>query len=304
MSDSAPLQPFSPRNAEIQKNALQKVPSRSERRRNPFAVLEAFLTAILGALVSRTFTWLLLSAYDDNTNAVFWIGFLFHGWPGFIDVACLLAVGESAFNPNGLLPYATIVGGLIGFWDGWHQIHDWRRFGAFTFLLDVTWGGAAVGIGALIHFLNLGWGSAIASQRIGAHRYDAGISAKRQYAITIGNVCGNLRGQGEGGIFRHECLHVLQNRLFGPIYLYSYVGWIATLLLPALIYGSFVRRLYATCFSWCYLNNPWEEWAYRSGGSRDPALVWPTRRIVSMVIVFVSAILVIVWTVAMQSTNG
>jgi hypothetical protein len=252
--------------------------------------IETALAALLGALASRSFTWILLSTFDFDSRSVAAVGWMFHFWPGLLDSLCLLSVGETAFSARGLVEWATAIGAIVGFWDGLHQIHNWRRGAGLTFLLDVTWAGAGVGIGVVIHFLNLGWGGFIVSRRIGAHRYDAGVAAKRGFAITVGNVCSNLHGQAENSLFRHERIHVLQNRLFGPLFLYSYVGWMAVLFVPAIVWGVVVRRPFAVVFSWCYLNNPWEEWAYRYGGSRDPDLLWPLKRIIVITLVFVLGI--------------
>jgi hypothetical protein len=99
-----------------------------------------------------------------------------------------------------------------------------------------------------------------------------------QYALTQGNVCSNLRGRADEPLFDHEYVHVMQNRFFGPFFPLTYLGWMIVLLAPAALYGLAVGRPGSTILSWCYCNNPWEEWAYRVGGGRDPALVWPIRR--------------------------
>jgi hypothetical protein len=278
--------------------------SRSERGQTAFALLEASLTALLGGIVSRYFTSLLLAAFDSSPTSVVWIGLLFHGWPGVLDIMCLGSVGQPAFTKEGLIAWATVAGAVIGFWDGWHQIHNWRRWKGLTFLIDVTWGGAAVGFGVVGHFINFGWGNYIVSRRVGAHRYDSGFAMSRPFAITVGNVCSNLRGQADGGLFRHEAVHVLQNRLFGPIYLYSYVGWMAVFLIPALVYGATMKRPFAVAFSWCYCNNPWEEWAYRYGGSRDPAIVWPTGRIVGVTVVIFAAATATIATLLVKASGA
>ena len=265
--------------------------------------IETALAILLGALASRAFTWVLLSSIEFDPRRVTAVGWLFHFWPGLLNTLCSLSVGETAFSARGLVEWATAIGAIVGFWDGFHQIHDWRRGGGLTFLLDVTWGGAGVGVGVFIHFLNLGWGAFVSSRRIGAHRYDSGVAAKRGFAITIGNVCSNLHGQADGGLFRHERIHVLQNRLFGPLFLYSYLGWMAAFFVPAFVWGVIVRRPTTVPFSWCYLNNPWEEWAYRYGGSRDPNLVWPLERIIAVATVFVLGIVgAIMWFIRGPST--
>lgn len=256
---------------------------------------EVAFTVFAGALATRLFIWSLLSLQPFGTTGTAFIEWAFLFWPGLIDTINIAATGRRLFDPSDIVIWATVFGGLAGFWDGFRRIHDWRRLGGSTFVLDVTWGGAATSIGVASHFLNLGWGKPIDSQRLGAHRYDAGVCTNRRYAIALGNVCGNLRGRGEGPLFRHESIHVLQNRIFGPFYLFSYLFWMAALLVPALGWGLAVGRPGEVIYAWCYANNPWEEWAYRHGGGRPDHLVWPIRRLV-VVAVFVSVLAAFVLT--------
>jgi hypothetical protein len=72
----------------------------------------------------------------------------------------------------------------------------------------------------------------------------------------------------------HELLHVRQNRLFGPFYTLTYLAWMVVMLLPAAVVGLLRDRVVQTVEDWCYLNNPWENWAYTRGGWRDPCRVW------------------------------
>jgi len=243
----------------------------------------AFIVA-LGALASRTFVWLLLEYWGTETKAIVGIGALFLVWPGLIDALTWLATNHTYFDAATLIAWATISGGLVGFWDGLHQIHDWRKRAGLTFLADVTWGSAGSNLGLLVHFLNLHWGRPAPTVRLGAHCYDQGVCFSPAYAFALGNVCGNLRGRGDGPLMRHELVHVFQNRVFGPVYPFTYVLWATLLLVPAVIWGVFVGRPKDVIYSWCYANNPWEEWAYRHGGSRPAGLVWPTRRIVAVAI--------------------
>jgi hypothetical protein len=238
-----------------------------------FAGIEVFGAILLGALAARTFAWSLLALLSFTPASVFGVGLSFLLWPGVFDAVAWLISGKPMFDPDSLVGWATAFGVLVGFWDGLRQIHDWRR-GGLSFLIDVTWGGAAVSLALLAHFLNLGWGRPLPSRRCGAHRYDAGVCAAPRYAIALGNLCGNLRGRGDTDLFTHESIHVLQNRLFGPLFLFTYILWPIVMLLPAFVYGLLVRRPFEVVWSWCYLNNPWEEWAYRHGGGRPPHLVW------------------------------
>jgi hypothetical protein len=255
--------------------------------------VEVSATVLVGALSARLFIWSLLSLQPFGTTGAAFIEWAFLFWPGLIDTASLATTESRFFKPVDLVAWATVFGGLAGFWDGFHRIHNWRRFGGLSFLLDVTWGGAATSIGVVSHFLNLSWGKPIDSLRLGAHRYDAGVCTNRQYAIALGNVCGNLQGRGDGPLFRHESIHVLQNRIFGPFYLFSYLFWMAALLVPALVWGLVFGRPGEVIYAWCYANNPWEEWAYRYGGSRSDHLIWPIRRII-VVSVFIAILAALV----------
>jgi hypothetical protein len=99
------------------------------------------------------------------------------------------------------------------------------------------------------------------------------------YAVTQGSVMSNMGNNGPAdapSLFAHEATHVLQNRVFGPLFTLTYLGWMAVLLLPGLITGlcSRVLRVFETLQWWCYYDNPWEVWAYRNGGARsDPNAV-------------------------------
>lgn len=253
--------------------------SRQSAQETTLAAVEVSTTILLGALAARLFILTLLGVQPFGEKGIAAIGWAFLFWPGVIDTFGWLATNRTVFAGHDLVDWATVFGGLAGWWDGLRRIHDWRRFGGLPFLLDVTWGGAGTSIGVAAHFLNLGWGRPLDSRRLNAHRYDSGVCTSRIYAITLGNVCGNFQGRGDGPLFAHEATHVLQNRIFGPIYLFTYLFWMAVMLAPAFLWGARVRRPGEVIYAWCYANNPWEEWAYRIGGSRPGHLVWPTRRI-------------------------
>jgi hypothetical protein len=85
-------------------------------------------------------------------------------------------------------------------------------------------------------------------------------------------------------IDNHESLHILQNRIFGPLFQTVYVGW----MIGAFIVGS-IFWLFHTDHDYgsiietaAYYDNPWEYWAYSNqhywpptGQSGfDPIIAW------------------------------
>ena len=52
---------------------------------------------------------------------------------------------------------------------------------------------------------------------------------KAGFAVTLGSVMSNVPMHA-GELLRHERQHVLQNRLFGPLYTLTYLGWMALML--------------------------------------------------------------------------
>ena len=247
------------------------------RRRRPADILrhagEAAALAALGGFLARTFVSLLLSAGRDSPAAALAVGWGFFLWPGGTDTFLTLVGVAPLFTPTVLRWAAAAVGSLIGMTDGLGRIHRWRGTGALTFVLDVTWGLAGGTNGCLVHLFNLARADREDAPRSGAHRYFNGFRIKAGYAVTLGGVMSNLPAH-SGDLIRHERVHVLQNRLFGPFYTLTYVGWMAVMLLPALLVGLMKGVPGRTVEDWCYVNNPWEAWAYTRGGWLDPARVW------------------------------
>lgn len=175
----------------------------------------------------------------------------------------------------------AIVAGINGAISGARGIYAWRRRGGVVgFVLDSTWATLPVAVGLVAHV-----GAAVAhgggyvpmlSVRRGHHVYRGGLTVRRGFAFTMGNVI-----SGAGPVDRprrarlvtdHEAVHVWQARWLGPLYLLVYGLW--------LILGSGVgcvvwvarrrrdplRRVVEAC---AYYANPFEWWAY----SREAA--WP-----------------------------
>jgi len=108
-------------------------------------------------------------------------------------------------------------------------------------------------------------------------------------SIYVGGATGNvISNTGEGGkgidltfLKEHEELHIWQNRIFGPIFQATYVGWAV----GGLIVGSIVW-LTDTDEDWwglvetaAYYDNPFEYWAYENNNNwppsgANPKLAW------------------------------
>jgi hypothetical protein len=98
----------------------------------------------------------------------------------------------------------------------------------------------------------------------------------------------NMSGNGPGStLHNHESVHVLQNRIFGPVFTLGYLAWMAVLLVPAAIAGMISRdpdvTVSETILWWCYYDNPWEVWAYTAENPTDrqhlkALLCWPPCR--------------------------
>jgi hypothetical protein len=246
---------------------------------------EAAVLAAFGGLLACAFIAAILAAANDSPSAALAVGWAFFLWPGAADSLLVMLHARPVFAPSLLVWTAFGVGSFVGWMDGLWGVHRWRALGLLGFLLDVTWGLAGSTSAVLVHLLNMGWGRHADDPRIGAHRYLNGFRVKGGYAITLGSAISNLPAGAEG-LMPHELLHVWQNRIFGPFYTLTYLAWMAVMLLPALVLGLSRRRVVQTVEDWCYLNNPWESWAYRFGGWRDPRRVWNRAATAAATVVF------------------
>lgn len=251
--------------------------AKSEGRRAPLRGMEAALAALGGSWLARIFIGLLLKAGGGTAGAGLAVGWGFFLWPGAVDTVLKIFGADPVLTtPEALLWFASVVGCFAGMMDGLWRIHRWRGPGAVTFLADMTWGLAGTTNGCLFHLFNFAWAGHPDEPRHGAHRYRSGFRFKRDFAVTQGAVMSGMQsayGDNPPGssLFRHEGTHVLQNRIFGPLFTLTYLGWMAVLLLPSLIAGA-ASRLASVADAiqwWCYYDNPWEVWAYQLGGSRS-----------------------------------
>ena len=191
------------------------------------------------------------------------------------------------------------MGGLNGLFTGTRQIYDWGSIeGWASFLSDSTWGiiGTSLGNFANIYDLIAAPSSyrSDLSRRQNRQVYDSGLFVEKADAVTFGNVTSNLSGGGGVGILKHESTHIMQNRIFGPLYigvsvawyvvggavgavvgaLISGDAWVVVGFLVAGPLGAIVAGLLDShgrqgAQDVAYLDNPWELWAYSVQGNRD-----------------------------------
>lgn len=183
-----------------------------------------------------------------------------------------LGLGASSGVATGLMITAAVIGGLNGIISGALEIYDWSSWSGWaSFLSDSSWGLIGTTIGVLLHTVNLFYGDdrnyrRDLSRRQNRHVYDGGFGFG-DFAFTQGNVVSNLNGR-TGSLLDHESLHVLQSRVFGPIFQITYVAWLVVGFVVALIVSPFTDQgVGQDIMDIAYLNNPWETWAYSVGGT-------------------------------------
>ena len=255
---------------------------------------EAIPLAILGALLARLFVSALIALGNESPGTCLLIGWGFGLWPGVVDTIPFLAgSGPILTDPDVLTWIATGVGGFAGMMDGLFHIHDWTGLGYLSFPLDVTWGLGATTNGCLMHVWNAIGGTRSTDERTGAHRYENGFHFKKDFAFTQGAVMSELKDAPGTPLFRHERLHVWQNRIFGPLFLLSYLSWAVVWFIPSLIAGGVKGSFGTGPQEWCYMNNPWEAWAYAIQNQDRSAftdmnvrLIWPARFVIAWSIPF------------------
>jgi hypothetical protein len=158
-------------------------------------------------------------------------------------------------------------------------IYDWRRGShRLAFALDSSWNLVGTTSALVLHVANAltrnrGSYDDAASRGSTYHVYDGGITLRRGFAFTFGNVVTNARGR-RALVERHEALHVWQQRVLGPAYPVLYGAWMAggALVGTAVwaVRGGSWFRLVETA---AYYDNPFEYAAYRRQGQWPPARV-------------------------------
>ena len=261
--------------------------------------VEALILALLGGLISRTFISMLMGAAGDSFGAGLAVGWGFFLVPGLVDTFAGHAV---LTTPDILMMLGGIIGAITGMMAGIYRIYDWEGLGWIAFPLDVTWALAGNTVAAIMHLANNTiWRDHADEPRTNVHRYASGIALRYDppYAFTQGCVMSNLTDPEGSDLYRHERLHVWQNRAFGPLYTLTYVGWVIVWVIPSLIVGIAkfgLSGIRSGPTDWCYFNNPWEAWAYsvqgadrtniQGVGEDDRQLIWPGRFVVAWAIPF------------------
>lgn len=253
--------------------------------------LETGLLAGSGAFLAGSMVSWPLGAAGESVAATILVGLGLLLWPGAIDGVWYLVSGDVVIGAGRMEWIALAVGGGAGLFAGVYRVYDWRGFGWLAFPLDVTWGLAGTTNGVLIHLVNTVFTTHAPDRRQNAHRYLGGFRVKSGFAFTQGAVMSNLRSappsarSSTPSLYRHERVHVWQNRVFGPFFVLSFLLWMGLMLLPGLIAGAVDRRASPITGIewWTYYDNPWEVWAYRYGGTRShpsSMMCWPSPAVI------------------------
>jgi hypothetical protein len=165
-------------------------------------------------------------------------------------------------------------------------VYDWRRPAHVGVLvLDSTWNllgtTAALGVHAINALLRDAQYNDALSRGSTYHVYDRGMTFRRRFAFTFGNVVTNARGRRDL-VEVHEALHVWQQRGLGPAYPVLYGLW----MVAGAVVGSAVwlrhrdQQWFSLVETAAYYDNPFEYWAYRRQGNwppkrANPLLAWP-----------------------------
>lgn len=195
-----------------------------------------------------------------------------------------VGLGVGSGVATGIAVTAAVFGGLNGVISGATQIYAWDSWtGWAAFASDSTWGIVGTSFGVLLHTVNLFYGGGRdyqfhLSRRQNRHVYDGGFGFST-FAFSQGNVISNLRGR-HGSLLEHETAHILQNRIFGPVFTATYVGWLAVGAVVGFLIGVGLwiaddQSIGKSIEDMAYTNNPWESWAYHVGGSHSGGtLAW------------------------------
>lgn len=147
------------------------------------------------------------------------------------------------------------------------RVYEINARGLFTFAVDVTWSLPNTLVGALFLALNLLFGNELDRQFSGRNSVGLRNGVFPGFATTIGPVVARTKFNDP-----HEAIHVLQARLFGPLYLplvlANYV--LATVAPYWLLYHDRTTApidVISSYFRRGVYPHVWnEEWAYRVAG--------------------------------------
>jgi RHS repeat-associated protein len=189
-------------------------------------------------------------------------------------------VGAAMGGHSVLGPIGAVNGAMNGLMSGVHQIYSWDDItGWLAFTADSSLGIVGTTSGNQVHFLNIFKSSDYRkdlSKRQNRHVYAHGVRIKEGFFFAQGNVVSNASGNvgldpntADGRLRlrkldQHETLHIWQNRIAGPIFTSSYVGWLIVGSVTALNtwFADTEDDLGKRIHSMAYRSNPWEVWAF------------------------------------------
>ncbi len=262
--------------------------------------VETGLLTLFGGFISRAFISLVLASAKDSFGISLASGWGFFFPVGVIDTIIYLAVHHPILTkPEVLLWIAPAVGGFSGMMSGIWRSYDWGSvLGWLAFLLDSTWGLAGTTDGDLLHLINFAWGNHADEsfdRRRNNHRYKDGFCLAKKFAFTQGAVMSNLHYDSSDDLWHHENTHVWQNRAFGPLFTMTYLGWMVILFIPSLLVAAIAHsNVGKTIMALCYYNDPWEVWAYKIGGYREPFMLWSDPVVIIASFIFYGIVLIII----------
>ncbi|HEY6970180.1 MAG TPA: RHS repeat-associated core domain-containing protein, partial [Candidatus Angelobacter sp.] len=237
------------------------------------AFVVGFIAGTISGLVRGQGWGSLLTGLETGLTTA--IGFALGAGVGF-SLGSIFGAG-SAVALSGV--FGTM-GGLNGLLSGMHQIYDWEHPGGWlAFLSDSTWGLLGTSLGNIVQVLNIIGGAKYRSDlsfRQNRNVYEGGIYISKDDAFTQGNVISNAGRGGKGVsmnlIDNHESIHILQNRIFGPLFQAVYIVWLVGGFIVGSVfwlfhtdhdYGSIIETM-------AYYDNPWEYWAYSNQNYWQP----------------------------------
>ena len=260
--------------------------------------LETAALALVGGFVTRMFISIVLASGGDSDGVCLAAGWGFFFVVGVIDTVIYLIVQHPVLtSPENLLWIAAVIGALAGMMSGFWRAYDWDKLGVPAFLLDHTWGLSGTTNACLLHLINFAWGKHADEsfdRRQNNHRYESGFALNGDFAFTQGSVMSNLSVDSSQNLWQHENLHVWQNRIFGPLFTLTYVGWMVLMFIPSLVVALVTRsNVGKVIMALCYYNNPWEVWAYKVGGWRNPFMAWSDPVVIIASILFYGVVIVL-----------
>ncbi len=242
--------------------------------------IETIYLTVAGGFLARAFMLYLWKQAHDPQQGANLLYTIFFPLPG-IGLLVAKAFGAAFLIQDALLLTAAIVGCFIGMMDGLYGIQPWVVGHVLLLTLDLTWGLAGSTYAAVLHIIDIGRHAK--DGRKGQHSYTGWFAPDGQSAFTIGNVISNLTNGPADSRYGHEVIHVWENRILGPLYVWSYIGWFLFFGVVIGFVVTFIKRvgfeadsnkashtvpyLFPTIVAYGYDNNPWEAIA---GGTGNP----------------------------------